>query len=149
MQIRPHISLEVSDLDQAVDFYRRLFAVEPAKVRDDYASFRLHVPPLNLALNKNADRGAAPANVHYGVELLEETALDGWRDSVTSRGVSVLLDEADTVCCYARARKFWVKDPDGHAWEFWHRTAESDEKGRNPDLGEAQPSCEPEKTGCC
>jgi catechol 2,3-dioxygenase-like lactoylglutathione lyase family enzyme len=150
VRIRTHISLEVSDLDESVEFYRRLFAVEPTKTKSDYASFRLAVPPLNLALNKNATRGAAPANVHYGVELLEETALEGWRAKVKERGVNVLLEEDDTVCCYARARKFWVKDPDGHAWEFWHRTAESEERGENPELGDGQACCTPaEKAGGC
>jgi lactoylglutathione lyase len=151
MPIRAHISLEVSDIDAAVAFYSRLFNVDATKVKPDYASFRLHVPPLNLALNHNPTRDAAATTTHYGVELPERTALDGWRAKVKERGVGITLEEEDTVCCYARASKFWVKDPDGHAWEFWHRTEEAEQRGEDPDLGEDAACCSPAEkaAGCC
>src|SRR5688572_6458198 len=45
-----HASLNVSDLDRAIAFYRVLLGVEPAKVRADYAKFDLAEPPLVLSL---------------------------------------------------------------------------------------------------
>ena len=30
-----------------------------------------------------------------------------------------LLDEGETVCCYARSEKHWVTDPQGIAWEHF------------------------------
>ena len=31
-----------------------------------------------------------------------------------------MLDEAQTTCCYARSDKYWVRDPQGIAWEHYH-----------------------------
>ncbi len=45
------LSLNVSDLDAAVDFYRRLFGTEPAKLKPGYANFAIDEPPLKLVLN--------------------------------------------------------------------------------------------------
>jgi catechol 2,3-dioxygenase-like lactoylglutathione lyase family enzyme len=45
------LSLNVSDLDAAVDFYRRLFGAEPAKLKPGYANFAIDSPPLKLVLN--------------------------------------------------------------------------------------------------
>jgi catechol 2,3-dioxygenase-like lactoylglutathione lyase family enzyme len=43
-----HASLNVSDLDRSVAFYRVLFGLEPAKVKSNYAKFELTEPPLVL-----------------------------------------------------------------------------------------------------
>src|SRR5881396_911132 len=45
-----HASLNVSNLDRSIAFYRVLLGVEPAKVRADYAKFDLAEPPLVLSL---------------------------------------------------------------------------------------------------
>ena len=45
-----HASLNVSDLDRSIAFYRVLLGTEPAKVRSDYAKFDLAEPPLVLSL---------------------------------------------------------------------------------------------------
>jgi catechol 2,3-dioxygenase-like lactoylglutathione lyase family enzyme len=37
---RLQLSLNVSDLDAAVEFYRRLFGTEPAKLKPGYAQLR-------------------------------------------------------------------------------------------------------------
>src|SRR5262245_20518221 len=39
-----HLSLNVADLERSVDFFRRLFALAPAKQRDDYAKFEVANP---------------------------------------------------------------------------------------------------------
>ncbi|HLB04014.1 MAG TPA: VOC family protein, partial [Gaiellaceae bacterium] len=47
-----HLSLDVPDLDAAVDFYRELFGVEPAKRKPGYAKFELSDPPVALGLQE-------------------------------------------------------------------------------------------------
>ena len=46
-----HISLNVSDLDSSVAFYRRFFG-EPRKLKTDYAKFVAEEPEIHLAPNK-------------------------------------------------------------------------------------------------
>ena len=41
---RVQLALNVSDLDAAVDFYSKLFATEPAKLRPGYANFAVADP---------------------------------------------------------------------------------------------------------
>lgn len=50
---KTRLSLNVNDLDKALDFYRDFLRSEPAKVRPGYASFDLVDPPLTLALNES------------------------------------------------------------------------------------------------
>jgi len=45
-----HASLNVSDLERSIAFYRVLLGTEPAKVRKDYAKFDIAEPPLVLSL---------------------------------------------------------------------------------------------------
>ena len=47
---RVQLALNVESLDDAVDFYRKLFATEPAKRRPGYANFVIADPPLKLVL---------------------------------------------------------------------------------------------------
>ena len=47
---RVQLALNVSDLDEAITFYSKLFATEPAKVRPGYANFAVAEPPLKLVL---------------------------------------------------------------------------------------------------
>jgi lactoylglutathione lyase len=47
---RVQLALNVSDLDDAIAFYSKLFATEPAKVRPGYANFAVDEPPLKLVL---------------------------------------------------------------------------------------------------
>ncbi len=50
---RVQLALNVDDIDEAVDFYRRLFGAEPAKRRPGYANFAVADPPLKLVLIEN------------------------------------------------------------------------------------------------
>jgi len=133
-QQRVHVSLTVSDLARSTDFYRRFLGAEPTKSHDDYTSFRLDTPPLHLSLIPGPT--AAVDGGHYGVELFDPAELGSWRERITAAGVSVRLED-DVTCCYARADKVWVEDPDGRHWEVWHRTAEADSLAGD------------QKTDCC
>jgi catechol 2,3-dioxygenase-like lactoylglutathione lyase family enzyme len=52
--LKPHVSLNVSNLEKSIDFYSRLFGIAPAKIRQGYAKFDVHNPPLNFSLNQSA-----------------------------------------------------------------------------------------------
>ena len=54
---RVQLALNVADIDEAIEFYSKLFATEPAKVRPGYANFAIADPPLKLVLIENASRG--------------------------------------------------------------------------------------------
>src|SRR5438093_12731530 len=64
---RVQLALNVSNIDQAVDFYRRLFGTEPAKRRPGYANFAIADPPLKLVLIEGA--GEPGTLNHLGVEV--------------------------------------------------------------------------------
>jgi catechol 2,3-dioxygenase-like lactoylglutathione lyase family enzyme len=54
---RVQLALNVENLDDAVDFYRKLFATEPAKRRPGYANFVIaNPPPHAFRLTTNALR---------------------------------------------------------------------------------------------
>ena len=47
---RVQLALNVSDIDEAVEFYTKLFGTEPAKRQPGYANFAIADPPLKLVL---------------------------------------------------------------------------------------------------
>lgn len=114
-----HISLNVSNLDQSVDFYSRLFG-EPAKRKTDYAKFVTEDPAIHLAMQP-APAPLVPAGSlsHLGIRVETDAEVRRWRDRVQTRGLSY-EDEINTTCCYARQDKFWVTDPDGNRWEVYN-----------------------------
>ena len=64
---RVQLALNVSNIDEAVEFYRRLFGTEPAKRRPGYANFAIADPPLKLVLIEGA--GEPGSLNHLGVEV--------------------------------------------------------------------------------
>ena len=67
-EVRFHVGLHTSDLRRAVDFYRVLFGVGPAKHYDDYAKFEVERPPLVLALYPSPQEAGGALN-HVGLRL--------------------------------------------------------------------------------
>ncbi|AGY58286.1 ArsI/CadI family heavy metal resistance metalloenzyme [Gloeobacter kilaueensis] len=147
MPFRPHISLDVADIDRSVRFYSTVFATEPTKHYPDYANFRLTAPALHLAVVLAPGReGRRTGGEHFGVEFLEASELAGWRERAEAAGLALRVEEAVT-CCYAVADKFWLSDPDGHEWEFWLRLEEADSLATAaPQITSAAVCCAP---ACC
>jgi len=50
---RIHISVNVADLFESVNFYRHFFGIDPIKIREGYAKFDVQDPPLNFSVNEN------------------------------------------------------------------------------------------------
>ena len=118
---RVQLALNVSKLDEALDFYSKLFNTEPTKLRPGYANFAIADPPLKLVLMEVADlRGAGVAQAlnHLGIEVetTDEVAAAGTR--LGDEGLATEVEE-QTNCCYAIQDKVWVNDPDGAPWEVY------------------------------
>src|ERR1700745_972957 len=102
---RVQLALNVSDLDDAIAFYSKLFATEPAKVRPGYANFAVAEPPLKLVLIENPGRGGSVN--HLGVEAADTEPVDAEQARLADVGFAS-IDERGTTCCYAKQDKFWV-----------------------------------------
>ena len=113
-----HISLNVSNLDRSVDFYRR-FLGEPAKLKRDYAKFVTGNPEIHLALQPAARVGAAGGSLsHLGIRVGSTAEVHQWKSALGERGLPT-EEEKREACCYAVQDKFWVADPDGNRWEVY------------------------------
>jgi catechol 2,3-dioxygenase-like lactoylglutathione lyase family enzyme len=118
---RVQLALNVSDLDEAVAFYSKLFGSLPAKRRPGYANFAIADPPLKLVLvEAPASRGTGIRGAlnHLGVEV--ETAEEVAQASGRLSGAGLTAtEEHETTCCYAVQDKVWVRDPDDAPWEVY------------------------------
>ena len=114
---RLQLALNVADIDEAISFYSRLFATEPAKVRPGYANFAVADPPLKLVLIEDATQTPGSLN-HLGVEVesTEEVAKAATR--LADAGLPVALEE-HVSCCYAVQDKVWVDGAVGAPWEVY------------------------------
>ena len=120
---RIQLALNVDDLDESVAFYRRLFDVEPAKVRPGYANFAVPDPPLKLVLIENAGHGGTLN--HLGVEVDDTPAVDDVRRRLETEGLGA-REERGVTCCYATQDKFWVEEtPNAERWEIYTVLADS------------------------
>ncbi len=125
---RVQLALNVSDLNEAVVFYSRLFNSAPAKIRPGYANFAVADPPLKLVLIEQAGaRGSGELGAlnHLGVEV--ETAEEVADSAVRLSGHGMATDvEEQTTCCYAVQDKVWVDDPDQVPWEIYTVLADAE-----------------------
>jgi catechol 2,3-dioxygenase-like lactoylglutathione lyase family enzyme len=113
-----HISLNVSNMDRSVDFYRR-FLGEPAKLKRDYAKFVTANPEIHLALQPaDVVPSAAGTLSHLGIRVDSTEDVRRWQSTLDERGVAT-EEEKREACCYAVQDKFWLSDPDGNRWEVY------------------------------
>ncbi len=123
---RVQLALNVSDLDAAVDFYSKLFATEPAKLRPGYANFAVADPPLKLVLIAGDGPGASLN--HLGVEVATPAEVVEARQRLAGEGLPTAAEEGVS-CCYATQDKVWVDDPDGAPWEVYTVLADAEVMG--------------------
>ena len=123
---RVQLALNVPDIDEAVAFYSKLFATEPAKRKAGYANFAIADPPLKLVLFEKA--GADTRLNHLGVEVASSDEVWAHQGRLADEGVDS-LDESGT-CCFAKQDKVWVDGPDG-AWEIYTVLEDSDTFGQS------------------
>ena len=114
--LKPHVSLNVSNIDRSIEFYQKAFGVSVSKRRPGYAKFDLSAPSLNLTMVE-APRTGINAS-HFGVQVASSADVDEARRRFESAGL-LTLSEENTACCYALQDKVWVEDPDGNSWEVF------------------------------
>ena len=115
--LKPHVALNVKNVEQSTEFYRKMLGIEPSKVRTGYAKFDIQNPNLNLSLNENPvnERGALS---HLGIQVATTEDVLTMREKWAAAGLYT-RDEMNTSCCYAVQDKTWVNDPDGNEWEVF------------------------------
>jgi Glyoxalase/Bleomycin resistance protein/Dioxygenase superfamily len=112
---RVQLALNVNDLGSAIEFYSKLFATQPAKVREGYANFAIAEPPLKLVLIENPGEGGTLN--HLGVEVESADLVASATDRLRSEGLIADLVE-NTTCCFAVQDKVWVSGPE-IPWEIY------------------------------
>jgi catechol 2,3-dioxygenase-like lactoylglutathione lyase family enzyme len=155
---RVQLALNVTDIDQAVAFYSKLFATEPLKRKPGYANFAIADPPLKLVLFEGPEGGTLN---HLGVETETGGEVRAAEGRLAESGLETTGVD-DTICCYASKTETWVTDPDGARWEWYVKTGDTDQLA-NEVVGDGSettccmPGAEPvtvgaradTDTGCC
>ena len=139
--MRLQLALNVDDLDQAIEFYSKMFGTEPAKTKPGYANFAIENPPLKLVLFEGA--GPAGSINHLGVETDNAAEVVAAEARLVDSGLDTTgVDE--TVCCYAEKTETWVHAPDGNRWEWYVKRADADQLDNVVVTRLSEPT-----TGCC
>ena len=134
---RLQLAIDVANLDEAIEFYSRMFSSEPSKVRPGYANFTIEEPPLKLVLFEDIENGGSIN--HLGVEVDDVKMVHEADARMTDEGLTPTgIDE--TMCCYADKTETWIDGPDDIRWEW------SVKKGDNEQLENVAISSEP---NCC
>jgi len=152
--LKPHLAINVRDVEASIDFYRKMFGTEPSKVRMGYAKFDVESPALNFTLNQVpfAEGGALS---HLGIQVATTDDVKTIRTNWEERGL-VPRDEMQTTCCYALQDKAWVNDPDGNEWEVFVVLEDNLSEAKSDDVTccvpkfvNAEGEQEPVAVSCC
>ncbi|HEY3198379.1 MAG TPA: ArsI/CadI family heavy metal resistance metalloenzyme [Nitrospirales bacterium] len=144
---RFHIHVGVEKLDESISFYSALFGVQPVKMKPDYAKWLLDDPRVNFAISTRAKKKGVD---HLGIQVDEDGELTELRERLNLTDMAV-IDEGETVCCYARSEKSWIQDPTGIPWEAYRAMEDARLFSSQPDQAESA-CCTPETKGepdCC
>jgi catechol 2,3-dioxygenase-like lactoylglutathione lyase family enzyme len=140
---RVQLALNVSNLDEAIDFYTRLFGTPPAKVRPGYANFAIADPPLKLVLF--AGTGTPGSLNHLGVEVEDTAMVREAQQRLSGFGLATATED-EVACCYAVQDKVWLDAPDGEPWEIY--TVLADVEMPAGQLRDVEPT-DAGDTSCC
>ena len=121
---RLQLAIDVGDLEEAIDFYSSMFGTGPAKVRPGYANFAIDDPPLKLVLFEKPG-GGGTIN-HLGVEVGTAAEVVAAEARLADAGLETTGVD-DTECCYAEKTETWLDAPDDLRWEWYVKTADSDQ----------------------
>ena len=132
---RLQLALNVDNLDEAIDFYTKMFGTGPVKVKPGYANFAIAAPPLKLVLFSGV---GDPGTInHLGVEVPSADAVAAAEQRLTDVGLAT-TDVAETTCCFAAKTETWLEAPDGQRWEWYVKNDDIAEFGAdsaNPEIG--------------
>lgn len=146
---RLHVHMGVDDLAESIRFYSALFAAEPTVRKPDYAKWMLENPRVNFAISHG--RGAVGIH-HLGIQVDGQEELAEVYDRLKAAEGPV-IEEGETVCCYAQSEKSWIADPQGLAWETFFTHGESTVYGTSAPAIGSNPASRPKPAdageGCC
>lgn len=138
---RVQLALNVSNLEEAVAFYSKLFDVQVAKRKPGYANFAIADPPLKLVLIEGDGGGTLN---HLGVEVETAAEVEAAEGRLSAEGVATTGVD-DTTCCFALKTETWVNDPDGAPWEWYVKTGDADQMSNSIRTdGDTGQCCEPD-----
>ena len=152
--LKPHLAINVKNVEESVGFYKKMFGIEPSKVRTGYAKFDVEQPALNFTLNEVpfGERGALS---HLGIQVASSDDVVTMKNEWQQRGLSP-RDEMQTSCCYALQDKSWVTDPDGNEWEVFTVIEDNLSEAKSDDAACCTPTFtniegknEPAAISCC
>jgi len=137
---RVQLALNVTNIDDAIVFYSKLFSTEPAKVRPGYANFAISDPPLKLVLIEGQVGGTLN---HLGVEVGSTDEVTATTARLATHGMATAVED-QVSCCFAVQDKVWVDGPDHEPWEVY--TVLGDAEHPQGELRTADPG---ENAACC
>ena len=122
--MRVQLALNVPNLDASIEFYSKLFGVQPYKIKPGYANWQIEEPPLKLVIFENAD--AEPGSInHLGVETESAEEVVAAEARLAAAGLKTTgIDE--TICCFAEKVETWVEGPDSNRWEWYVKEKDHD-----------------------
>src|SRR5712692_3717174 len=94
--LKAHVAIHVRSLEASLEFYRKLFGIEPCKVRIGYAKFDVQNPPLNFSLNEGPFTGSGALS-HLGIQVASTEDVLAIRESWMESGL-ITRDEMQTDC---------------------------------------------------
>lgn len=109
-----HLALNVSKLDESVDFYTRLLGME-IEWQPDEDNYYLTSGNDNLALHratKEIGAGSAQSLDHLGFIIDTKQDVVNWFNFLKQENIEMLTEVKDH---RDGARSFYCKDPDGNA----------------------------------
>lgn len=145
--MRPHLSMNVSNLAKSIEFYSRVFGVKPQKQTAEYAKFDLQEPLFNFSLHQSSENRLPSRVNHLGIEVMDLKYVAEWKKKLEEQNITVITEE-DTDCCYAKQDKVWFQDPDKNSWEVFFVHEQLPTGGAEPSQVKAAKSCSP-ASGCC
>src|SRR3954464_14201628 len=120
---RIQLAINVSRLEDAIAFYSKLFATEPAKVKPGYANFAIAEPPLKLVLIEG--HGEPGTLNHLGVEVASTDDVGAAQARLAATGLATATED-EVTCCFAVQDKVWVDGPDHEPWEIYTVLADTE-----------------------
>ncbi len=129
--MRVQLALNVKNLDEAVDFYSKLFDAKVNKRKPGYANFVIHEPPLKLVLFENPE--ADERLNHLGVEVFQDEDVHAATERLKAADMAHAVEDEKT-CCYATQNKVWALDPQGMRWEYYRIVEDSETFGTGGDF---------------
>ena len=121
--MRVQLALNVRNLEEAVEFYSKLFDTKVNKRKPGYANFSIDRPPLKLVLFENPD--ADERLNHLGVEVFDDADVHAATDRLKAANLVDRVEDEQT-CCYATQNKVWALDPQGMRWEYYRIIEDAD-----------------------